>query len=131
MFCKIIFSLNSNFGSDKTCRLKRKPLVRNKCMFSTAISPSVSIFSYWDYRRNDLNENDLDEVNEITDNNKVYSNVTSKEALECFYKIKGFVNDNNPEGLTKLFDFEDELYKGIDKTIKTNKNYRFFLKKLN
>jgi hypothetical protein len=33
-----------NLSSDKTYRLKKNPLVRNKCMFSTAISPSVSIF---------------------------------------------------------------------------------------
>jgi len=81
-----------------------------------------------DLNENVDNENDLDEVNEITDKNNVYSNVTSKEALERFYKIKGFMNDNNSEGLTKLFDFEDELYKGIDKTKKQTKITDFFKK---
>jgi len=81
----------------------------------------------------DLNENvdNENEVNEITDNNNVYSNVTSKETLECFYKIKGVMNDNNPEGLTMLFVFEDELYKGIDKTKKQTKITDFFKKKIN
>ena len=36
------------------------------------------------------------------------------------------MNDNNSEGLTKLFDFEDELYKGIDKTKKQTKITDFF-----
>jgi len=43
------------------------------------------------------------------------------------------MNDNNPEGLTKLFDFEDELYKGIDKTKKQTilLNYSFLMQRRN
>ena len=39
------------------------------------------------------------------------------------------MNDNNPEGLTKLFDFENELYKGIDKT-KNKQKLQIFFKKI-
>lgn len=55
-----------------------------------------------------MNENELchDDVTQVDH----YSNVTCKEALECFYKLKGFLNQNNPDGLTDLLNLEDELY---------------------
>jgi hypothetical protein len=42
----------------------------------------------------------FDYDSEVTDDD-FYSNVSSKEALECFYKLKGFFNQNNPDGLNE------------------------------
>ena len=58
----------------------------------------------WDdglYKENEEeNDNVFDYDSEVTDDD-FYSNVSSKEALECFYKLKGFFNQNNPDGLNE------------------------------
>ena len=70
----------------------------------------------------------FDYDSKITDDD-FYSNVSSKEALECFYKLKGFFNQNNPDGLNDhLLNLEDELYKAIDNSKKQTKITNFFKK---
>lgn len=60
-------------------------------------------------------ESNVNEEN-VDNEDDVYLNLTSEEALESFfYKIKDFINDNNSERLSKILDFEDDLYIAIDK----------------
>ena len=68
---------------------------------------------------NDLNE-DLHEANLNEDNaydcGKIdpYAEVSCKEALESFVKLKGFFIQNIPQHLSVILNVEDFLYLGID-----------------
>jgi len=76
-----------------------------------------------------LNDKVLDEVNEIDvnetsidENIESYSNISCKEVLDCFYKLKGFFNQS-PERLESVLNIEEDLYLGMDNCKKTEKNY--------
>ena len=49
--------------------------------------------------------------------------IEQKSIIECFYKLKEFFNQNNPDGLNDLLNLEDELYKAIDNSKKQTKNF--------
>jgi len=55
-------------------------------------------------------------------------NITCKDALESFYKLKGFMNQYDPENLSYLLNFEDHLYLAMYKCKKQTKITDFFKK---
>jgi hypothetical protein len=53
---------------------------------------------------------------------------TNQDALESFYKLKGFMNQYDPENLTSLLAFEDTLYLAMEKRKNQAKITDFFKK---
>lgn len=76
-------------------------------------------------------ESDRDFISQNDDNkidNDEKIHVTSKEALESFYKLKSFFNQFNPDFLSTLLPVEDELYNAMEKSNKQTKITDFFKK---
>jgi hypothetical protein len=71
----------------------------------------------------DDSDDDDDDVN-----CDLYRNLTGKDALESFYKLKGFMNQYDPENLSSLLDYEDTLYLAMEKRQNQAKITDFFKK---
>lgn len=75
----------------------------------------------------EVNEIDVNETS-IDENIESYSNISCKEVLECFYKLKGFFNQYLPERLESVLNIEEDLYLGMDNCKKQRKITDFFKK---
>jgi len=74
-------------------------------------------------------EDEVENEEDDDDNDcDLYRNLTCKDALESFNKLKGFMNQYDPENLTSLLAFEDTLYLAMEKRKNQAKITDFFKK---